>query len=294
MKQNKIQDYNQLTSKYVDVNGSSIHYVEQGEGEPILFLHGIPTWSYIWRNIIQPLSMQGHCIAPDLIGMGKSDKPDIAYTIFDHIEYMNKFIELLDLKNITFVMHGWGSLIGFNYAMQHPENVKGLAFLEAHLRPAIEKDMVALPVRERVSILDSEDGGRDVILNSNYYINRVMPAGVMRKLTEQEMAAYQQPFNQPGSTKPIWQYLQDLPLGKQQSAVTDLISQYSEFLRTSDIPKLMLYAMPGFNTSIETVMWAKENLANLAVIEIEDALHYAQESHPTKMATALFDWYQTL
>ena len=293
-KQKKSFDYNELSSHFIEINGSKLHYVEKGEGDPVIFLHGIPTWSYIWRNIIPPMAKYGRCVAPDLIGMGKSDKPDIKYTLFEHIEFIDAFIEKLQLKNITFVLHGWGSLIGFDYAKRHPENVKGLAFLESHLRPVAEKDMVALPVRDRASILENSDGGKDVILNSNYYVNKVMPAGVIRKLTDEELTAYQEPFNLPGSTKPIWQYLQDLPISKKQTAVSKLIVDNSEFLQASGIPKLLLYAMPGYNTSIETVVWAKEHLPNLAVIEIEDALHYAQESHPHELSTALLDWYRTL
>jgi haloalkane dehalogenase len=294
LKQKHTYDYNDLDSTYIDINGSKLHYVQQGEGDPVIFLHGIPTWSYIWRNILPPLAKYCHCIAPDLIGMGKSDKPDIDYTIFEHIEFIEALIDKLQLKNITFVMHGWGSLIGFHYASRHPENVKGLAFLESHLRPVVEKDMVALPVRARASVLESADGGKDVILNSNYYVNKVMPAGVIRKLTEEELTAYQEPFKLPGSTKPIWQYLQDLPISKQHTDVSELIANYSNFLQASDLPKLLLYAMPGFNTSIETIIWAKENLPNLAVIEIEDALHYAQESHPRELSNAILDWYKTL
>lgn len=287
-------DYNHLTSQNIEVNGANLHYIEEGKGDPIVFLHGIPTWSYIWRNIIPSMAKIGRCIAPDLIGMGKSAKPDIQYTIFEHIDYIEAFISALNLKNITFVLHGWGSLIGFEYARRHPDNVKGIAFLESHLRPVIEKDMIALPVTERAMVLENDEASKDVILNSNYYVNKVMPAHVIRKLTDEEMSAYQEPFNLPGSTQPIWQYLQDLPMSDEKTPVTELIATYSQFLEKSDIPKLLLYAMPGFNTSIETVMWAKENLPNLAVIEIEDALHYAQESHPQQLASALIDWYKTL
>ena len=115
--------------------GSKLHYIEQGSGDPILFLHGNPESSYIWRNIIPHLSPLGRCVAPDLIGFGKSDKPDIEYRVFDHIKYVEELIRALELKNITFVIHDWGSAIGSHYAMGNPGNVKGLAMMEAHLRP---------------------------------------------------------------------------------------------------------------------------------------------------------------
>jgi haloalkane dehalogenase len=289
-----LADYDKLDSQYLEVLGANIHYVQTGEGDPILFLHGIPTWSYIWRNIMPKLAASGHCIAPDFIGMGLSDKPDIDFSVFDHINYIEAFIEALGLENITLVMHGWGSVVGFHYAMRHPENIKGLAFLEAYVRPLEQQDMIALPMQQRASVLELADGGQDVISNSNYYVNKVMPAGVMRTLLPEELTAYQLPFQTPGSAKPIWQYLQELPGGPESEKVVELMRTYSKQLETSDIPKLMLYAMPGYNTSIETIVWAKENLPNLAVIEIDDALHYAQETHPHELAAALVDWYQTL
>jgi len=117
-----------IASKTAEVNGSKMHYLEQGSGDPIIFLHGIPTSSYLWRNIIPVLSEHARCIAPDLIGMGESDKPDIDYRVFDHIEYIDGLIAELDLKNITFVMHGWGSVLGFDHARRHEKNIKALAF----------------------------------------------------------------------------------------------------------------------------------------------------------------------
>ncbi|MEL7232893.1 MAG: alpha/beta fold hydrolase, partial [Chloroflexota bacterium] len=122
-------------SRFVDVHGSKMHYVDVGEGAPVLFLHGNPTSSYLWRNIIPHMSDHARCIAPDLIGMGKSDKPDIPYRFDDHYRYITGFIEALDLTNITLVIHDWGSALGFHYAMQHEDNVKGVAFMEAIVRP---------------------------------------------------------------------------------------------------------------------------------------------------------------
>ncbi len=128
-------------SNYIEVHGSSIHYVEEGAGQPILFLHGNPTSSYLWRNIIPHVASLGRCIAPDLIGMGRSDKPDIDYRFVDHANYVEEFIEKMDLQDITLVVHDWGSALGFHYAMRHESNVRGLAFMEAILAPVPSWEM---------------------------------------------------------------------------------------------------------------------------------------------------------
>src|SRR5579864_146670 len=142
-------------SKYVNVLGSNMHYVETGEGDPILFLHGIPTSSYLWRNIIPWLATLGRCFAPDLIGMGRSDKPDIQYSVFDHIKYIDAFIQRLKLEKITLIMHGWGSVIGFNYAMRNEKNCKGLVFYEAFLRSLNGTD-TSLPYQEGLMAMEDE------------------------------------------------------------------------------------------------------------------------------------------
>ena len=180
----------EFKSNYIDILGSKMHYIEAGEGNPLLFIHGVPTYSYLWRNIIPQVKHHGRCIAVDLMGMGYSDKPDIEYTIFDHIKYVEAFIETLGLTNITLVLHAWGSLIGFDYVARNPDKIKAIAFMEAHLRAATSNDMVSLPVQEIVALLASPEVGKDVILNSNYYVNKVLPCGVIRQLSNDEMNAY--------------------------------------------------------------------------------------------------------
>jgi haloalkane dehalogenase len=131
-------------SKFIKVFDAEIHYIDSGAGDPILFLHGVPVSSYVWRNIMPILSDQGRCIAPDLIGMGKSGKPNIEYTLEDHIKYIDEFIRLLDLRNVTLVLHGLGSAVGFDYAMRHENNVKGIAFYEAYLPDLADKECSSL------------------------------------------------------------------------------------------------------------------------------------------------------
>ncbi len=281
-------------ANYVDIDGVKIHYVDEGEGDPILFLHGVPTWSYLWRNIIPPISKVARCIAPDLVGMGKSDKPDIKYSIFEHISYIEHFIEKLKLKNITLVLHGWGSVIGFHYAMNHPENVKSIVFYESHVRATMKWDMLSLPVQELVSLFDHREKSYHKVVNDNFFIKTVLPLAVMRSLTPEEIKQYREPFNTAKSRRPLWQYVLELPTGKEETDVVKLIHDYSMKLRVSKIPKLMLYAVPGFITTMESVRWCKENIANLHVEDLGEDYHFAQETIPEIFTDKLLTWYKNL
>src|SRR5688572_6935463 len=149
MSGNKLEDKLRYPAHYIDVLGSQMHYIQEGYGDPILFLHGVPTSCYVWRNIIPYLAPLGRCIAVDLIGFGQSAKPDIEYTVTDHIRYINEFINNLNLKNIVLVMQGWGSVMGLHYAMHNPSNCKGLVFYEAFLR-TLNKEEMALPFQEQL------------------------------------------------------------------------------------------------------------------------------------------------
>lgn len=280
---------NPYTSHYVDVLESKIHYIVEGSGDPILFLHGVPTSSYLWRNVIPHLSSLGRCIAIDLIGFGKSGKPDIEYSITDHIQYIEAFIQSLNLKHITLVMHGWGSIIGFNYAMRNQSNCKGLVFYESYIRPVIQEDF-SLTMLEPLNL--SEDGIFDIIMNASSFVDKVMPQSMTRHLTDTEMTQYRTPFLPSGSGKPLQKYLQELPLDN--NITNQLIDAYSILLQQSKLPKLMIYSIPGFVTSIATVMWAKEHLPNLEIIEIGEALHFAQENDPVMMGESISIWLQAL
>lgn len=278
---------------YVEIEGSKLHYLEAGEGDPILFLHGIPTSSYLWRNVFPHLSSLGHCIAPDLIGFGQSDKPDINYSVSDHIHYINRFIELLKLKNITLVMHGFGSVIGFDYAMRNEKNCKGLVFYEAHLRSLDGLD-VALPFQEQVLALQDEGRVADLIVNGAAFIDQMLREQMMQTLSEEEMNYYRQPFLKEGSAKPILQYFNELSFNNPNNQLEKLIANYSEKLTHSSLPKLMLYSVPGFITTMATIMWAKEHLPNLEIVDIGEELHFAQESYPQLIGEAISAWLQAV
>lgn len=286
----KISAHCDFASHYASIDGVKIHYYDEGAGDPILFLHGVPTSAYVWRNIIPALTPFGRCIAPDLIGMGKSDKPNIAYRVFDHIDYIDKLIEKLNLKNITLVMHGWGSVIGFDYARRHENNIKSLVFYESHLQPVTHASQLSLPVQQLASLLNRPGASYRAVVNQNYLIDRLLQTTVMRKLTDEEMAHYREPYSTPDSRKPLWQYVNDLPLGNGPEDVVQLIQAYSDWLQETPIPKLMLYAIPGFITTIESLQWARDHFKNLKLVELNYALHMAQESIPEIFSAELVKW----
>lgn len=289
MNNNVVSPSYPYASQYVDILGSKMHYIEQGSGDPILFLHGVPTSSYLWRNIIPHLSTLGRCVAVDLIGFGKSDKPDIQYSIADHIRYIEAFIKSLNLKHITLVMHGWGSIIGFDYAMRNENNCKGLVFYESYIRPVTQDDFL-LPLHEQLYLL--EDGTFDIIMNASQFVDKVIPQSMTRPLSDIEIKQYRQPFLTTGSGKPLLTYLQEL--STDANATNQRIDAYSKLLQKSKLPKLMIYSVPGFITSIATVIWAKEHLPNLEIIEIGEALHFAQENDPIMMGESISIWLQSL
>lgn len=282
----------EIKSRVVDVNNSFIHYREIGEGRPIVFLHGMPVSSYLWRHVMPALASFGRCIAPDLIGMGDSGKPEIQYTIQDHIDYITQFIEVMELKDIIFVLHGWGSVVGFHYAAHHPDQVSGMAFFESHVRAATNWDMLSLPVQQLASLLHNDDASYKAIVGQNYLIKRLLPSGTVRSLDEDALNVYETPFLSEKARQPLWQYVHDLPLGQQaHSPSVDLIDHYSGWLQRTSIPKLLMYAVPGFITTIDTVQWARDHLSNLSIVCLEDVLHFPQETAPKLFTDQLVTWY---
>ncbi|MEE3003581.1 MAG: haloalkane dehalogenase [Pseudomonadota bacterium] len=286
-----IDSKEKISNNYIEVYGSNIHYIEAGSGDPIVFLHGMPTSSFIWRKVMQKTAKYCHCYAPDLIGMGKSDKPEISYTIDDHINYIHTFIGKLNLKNITLVMHAWGSIIGFEYARLHPENVKGLAFYEAHIKTFKSEEDTALPVAEFVSMLKYHDDVYKKVIDDNFLLKNFLHAGMMHSLTNSELAAYTDPFKNKKDRLVLLQYINELPFGKKPNRVSDIIDSYSSFLQDSKIPKLLMYAIPGFTTSISAIGWAKQNMPNLTISELGDGLHFVQETNSSRFSEKLNEWY---
>jgi haloalkane dehalogenase len=278
-------------SHYVKVLGSQMHYIDQGEGDPILFIHGNPTSSYLWRNIIPQVEPYGRAIAVDLIGMGKSDKPDIDYRFVDHAKYIQAFIEELDMKNITLVLHDWGSALGFNYAMKNQDNIKGLAFMESILRP-LTWDEFPDDFKKMFQTFRTPKAGYDLIVNQNFFVERLLPSLILRNLTQAEMNHYREPFQIVESRKPVWVWPNEIPIDGKPPDVHQIVTEYNKWLQETKIPKILLYAKPGAIVNASTVSWSEANLENLKTVNMGDGLHFIQEDHPEAIGKALASWIQ--
>ncbi len=275
-------------SKFVDLLGSRMHYVEEGSGDPVLFLHGNPTSSYLWRNIIPHISPIGRCIAPDLIGMGKSDKPDLDYGFFDHSRYVDGFIDALGLGNMTLVIHDWGSALGFHYARRHEGNVKGIAFMEAIVRP-VTWDEWPEQARQMFQAFRTPGTGEQMIMEQNMFVEAVLPGAILRKLSPEEMDRYREPYPTPASRKPLWRWPNEIPIDGQPPNVRDAVQAYSEWLGRSQTPKLLLYAQPGAILR-NLVGWCRQSIANLKAVEVGPGAHFLQEDDPHGIGEAIAAW----
>ena len=237
------------TKKKASVLGYDMAYVDEGSGDPIVLLHGNPTSSYLWRNIIPHVSGLGRCVAPDLIGMGDSDKlknsgPE-SYTFVEHRRYLDALLEEIGVTgNITFVVHDWGSALGFDWAYRHPEKVKGIAYMEAIL---LHYDWGDWPDDARKIFQGFRSpAGEEMVLDKNYFVELVLPASVIRKMTDAEMDIYRHPFLNPGEDRrPTLSWPRQIPIEGEPQDVVEIVTAYGPWLADSDIPKLFINAEPG-------------------------------------------------
>jgi haloalkane dehalogenase len=224
---------------------SHISYVEVGVGDPIVLLHGNPTSSYLWRNVIPQLQSVGRCLAPDLIGMGRSGKaPGGAYRLADHVRYLDGWLEALDLRRVTLVVHDWGSALGFHWARRHPERVKALVYMEAIVRPLTWAEWPE--AARKVFQAMRSPGGEEMVLAKNVFVERILPASVLRGLTTEEMDHYREPFREPGEgRRPTLTWPREIPIDGEPADVVALVDDYARWLATSPLPKLFVNGNPG-------------------------------------------------
>jgi haloalkane dehalogenase len=280
------------------VLGREMAYVEVGQGDPIVLLHGNPTSSYLWRNVLPHLQPLGRCIAPDLIGMGDSDKlPDSgpgSYRFVEHRRYLDALLQSLVVRErVTLVVHDWGSALGFDWANRHRGAVKGIAFMEAIVAPQGKDHWDKMSMGSALNALRSE-AGETMVLQNNYFIEEILPKAILRKLSDEEMAEYRRPFAAPGEgRRPTLTWPRQIPIEGEPPDVTAIATEYADWLGTSDVPKLFLKAEPG-------AILANDRLVNFvrgwpALTEKTVAgVHFVQEDSPDEIGRAVAGWMGTL
>lgn len=284
-----ISDEERYPKKQAKIFGSRMSYVEEGSGDPIVFLHGNPTSSYLWRNII-PFALDfGRCIAPDLAGMGDSEKlansgPE-SYTFSEHRRYLDALLAHLEVKeNVTFVVHDWGSALGFDWSNRHRNQVKGLVYMEALVCPLEWDDWPE--VARNVFQGFRSPGGESMILEKNIFVERLLPLSVIRELTEAEMAVYRRPYLQTGeSRRPTLTWPRQIPIANEPEDVADVVTDYGQWLSSSQLPKLFVNAHPGM-----ILLGRQREFCRLWPNQEEvtvKGLHFIQEDSPVEIGTAL-------
>jgi haloalkane dehalogenase len=270
----------------IDVLDTAIAYVDTGAGPPVVFLHGNPTSSYLWRNVIPLVEPEGRCLAPDLVGMGDSGKaPAGSYRFADHARYLDAWFEALGLtRDVTLVVHDWGSALGFHWARRHPDRVRALVYMEAIVRPVSWGEWPE--TARKIFQAMRTPAGEEMILERNVFVERILPASVLRGLTEAEMTVYRRPYLEPGeSRRPTLTWPREIPIDGEPADVVAIVDGYARWLATSDRPKLFINADPG----VILVGAQRESCRawpNQRQVTVKGS-HFLQEDSPAQIGEAI-------
>lgn len=269
----------------VKVLDTEMSYVDIGEGDPIVFLHGNPTSSYLWRNIIPFVAMQGRCLAPDLVGMGQSGKsPTGAYRLTDHARYLDAWFAALGLtRNVVLVLHDWGSALGFHWAHRHPDQVQAIAYMEALVRPRRWDDFPN--GRDALFRALRSPKGEAMVLDENFFVETVLPKSIMRRLSDEEMDAYRAPFAERAARLPTLVWPRELPIDGEPRDVVEIVQRCGDWLAKSAVPKLCIVAEPGALLTGRALEFCR-TWPNQREVRVK-GIHYIQEDSPVEIGTAL-------
>ena len=275
--------------KRVAVLDTEIAYVDTGEGDPVVFLHGNPTSSYLWRNVISEVEGGARCLAPDLVGMGDSGKAlDGSYRFVDHVRYIDAWFDALGLtSNMTLVCHDWGSALAFHWAHRHSERVKGIAYMEAIVGPLTWDNWPDSATRIFQGM--RSDAGEGMVLEKNMFVERVLPASVIRELTGEEMEVYRKPYLEPGeSRRPTLTWPREIPIEGEPTDVHEIATAYSRWLASSDVPKLFINAEPGAILTGDQREFCR-TWPNQQEVTVKGS-HFIQEDSPAEVGDAISEW----
>ena len=285
-----ISSQDEYPRQRINSRGVDIAYVDTGKGDPIVFLHGNPTSSYLWRNIIPHAASLGRCLAPDLMGMGESGgSPDGSYRFSDHSTLLDQWVEDMNLtSNVTLVVHDWGSALGFHWAKRHPERVKGIIYMEAIVRPVTWEEWP--DAARQVFQGFRSPAGEDMVLEKNIFVERVLPGSIFRALSAAEMEIYRKPYQEVGeSRRPTLTWPREIPIEGEPAYMVQLVDEYAEWLSNSQIPKLFVNAEPGAILTGPQREFCR-TWPNQREVTVK-GIHFIQEDSPHEIGRAIADWY---
>jgi haloalkane dehalogenase len=278
----------------IDVLDSTVFYHDAGAGTPLVFLHGNPSSSHSWRNVLARIGDRGRRLAPDLVGMGDSGKPDIPYTFADHARYLDAWFDELALDDVVLVGHDWGGALAFDWAARHPGRTRGVAFLETIIRPMSWEEFPAggRPIFEA---LRTPGVGEKLVLDENAFVEKTLPMTVLTGLSEEDLAVYRKPYPTRESRRPMLQWPRSMPLDGEPTDVVSRIEDYDKWLANSqDVPKLLLTFDPGEPNSLligpDMTAWCASNISSLEIENCGPAGHLAPEDQPGAIAAAITSW----
>lgn len=276
-------------SRYVDLGGRRMHYVEAGRGEPVVLLHGNPTSSFLWRGVIPYIAAQARCIAPDLMGMGGSDPPASGYRFEHHYDYLRAFLDALGIGPATFVGHDWGGSLAFRHLVERPDDVRGLAFMEVMLEALTWAEM-PLSFRAGFRMMRTPGLGWLLLSVGNVFVNLVLPMATATRLDQAAMQRYRAPFRTIRSRQAVRQWPLEVPLDGKPADNAALFRGYTEALKASPVPKLLCYTQPGAVVGSRRREWAVSELPHLETAYCGEGIHFMPEEHPDAIGRALADW----
>ncbi len=282
-----------LPKKRMTVLGQRIAYSDQGQGRPVVFLHGNPASSYLWRNIIPHVSGNHRAIAPDLIGMGDSDKPPMKETYQDSRAYLFAFLDALDLEDAVLVIHDWGSCLGWEYARSRPERISAICFMEAMSPPFMPITSYAAlgPFEEFIRNINTPGVGEEMILNQNIFLDQFMRHGSPQgPLPDTVMAEYNRYYPTPESRQILLDWPREIPIAGNPADVHAVVQANSDWLLTTGFPKLMFHVDPGAIINMETAAYLTRNLQNLETVFLGAGSHFLQEEYPEQIGRGLAEW----
>jgi haloalkane dehalogenase len=281
-----------LTKNYRTVHGKRMAFHDSGEGDAIVFLHGNPTSSFLWRDIVPQVAGQGRCVVPDLIGHGDSEKLDnsgpSSYTLVEHRRYLDELLEQLALGDrVTFVVHDWGSSLGFDWARRHADRVAGIAYMEGIVRPVSWEEWPE--GARRIFQTMRSDAGEERVLGQNAFVERILPSSIIRELTDEEMAEYRRPFARAGEDRrPTLTWPRQLPIDGEPADVVEIVDAYAKWMSQTEVPKLFINADPG-SILVGAQREFCRTWANQTEVTVPGT-HFIQEDSPEPIGAALSQW----